>query len=128
MISSMSSSKAYPRRHGGNQAMAGTEKRIKGLSPQARGKHYSVRTDPQRAGPIPAGTGETGSLVLNQDPNRAYPRRHGGNLTGLQKDFRPTGLSPQARGKQVAAAQVAAAQGPIPAGTGETLWGLSARL
>ncbi len=72
-------SRAYPRRHGGNPLRVQRIPRIRGLSPQARGKPSGLLIIGLNKGPIPAGTGETAlpfPLLLR---HRAYPRRHGGN-------------------------------------------------
>ncbi len=58
--------------------------------------------------------------VREQDCKRAYPRRHGGNITADIRTALAGGLSPQARGKPDVVTVSADGQGPIPAGTGET--------
>ena len=52
--------------------------------------------------------------------SRAYPRRHGGNISENQRHDYAAGLSPQARGKPMSDLPRPAGRGPIPAGTGET--------
>ena len=51
--------RAYPRRRGGNRAMAPIHPHAQGLSPQARGKHGGTYMGVTFIGPIPAGAGET---------------------------------------------------------------------
>ena len=51
---------AYPRRHGGNGDAVYPALQAQGLSPQARGKPRATNAQTAMAGPIPAGTGETG--------------------------------------------------------------------
>ena len=53
---------------------------------------------------------------------RAYPRRHGGNVHRIEHHNAVQGLSPQARGKPPARPANTTYPGPIPAGTGETVW------
>ena len=71
--------RAYPRRHGGNPSFFRDHIIRQGLSPQARGKHALRGCGCLSRGPIPAGTGETGSPRYRRSCGWAYPRRHGGN-------------------------------------------------
>ena len=111
---------AYPRRHGGNLADVINDRKIMGLSPQARGKLAQWRSRSAHHGPIPAGTGETGSGPGSGRGSGAYPRRHGGNISSEALLIRSCGLSPQARGKPNNGIPQYQTIGPIPAGTGET--------
>ena len=112
--------RAYPRRHGGNNTDEWYAFTRSGLSPQARGKHLLNEVVHLPGGPIPAGTGETPANPRYTQSRGAYPRRHGGNCAALSPTPEASGLSPQARGKHDAVYLTALAQGPIPAGTGET--------
>ena len=91
--------RAYPRRHGGNKPVKPCSALVVGLSPQARGKLTVAIEDVKEKGPIPAGTGETNSMILWSSKPRAYPRRHGGNKPLPEHLRKSWGLSPQARGK-----------------------------
>ena len=113
---------AYPRRHGGNELDRRILANAQGLSPQARGKLQSYEWYPRIFGPIPAGTGETSSWNVRSSRSRAYPRRHGGNSNTMSGIPAYLGLSPQARGKPILRPLEGAPPGPIPAGTGETLF------
>ena len=73
-----------------------------------------------RLRPIPAGTGETRYRLLPRFRSGAYPRRHGGNVSGHIRGKSANGLSPQARGKRIHYGSAPVGKGPIPAGTGET--------
>ena len=114
-------SRAYPRRHGGNDSHRIGLFNCAGLSPQARGKRALNFAEYSSSGPIPAGTGETGRKFLDQILPRAYPRRHGGNIALSGQIPKEQGLSPQARGKLARNIHVNLKCGPIPAGTGETV-------
>ena len=111
---------AYPRRHGGNSSSENALSLALGLSPQARGKLQYYEWYPRIFGPIPAGTGETGSQRCLRLCGWAYPRRHGGNDSRCSTRPATWGLSPQARGKPSDFRRLARGMGPIPAGTGET--------
>ena len=113
-------SRAYPRRHGGNGSVQAVVLVGMGLSPQARGKRTPPCLEDVTLGPIPAGTGETEGSRTQSPPRKAYPRRHGGNISVLKSVLVMEGLSPQARGKRVAPTTPPPSKGPIPAGTGET--------
>ncbi len=112
--------RAYPRRHGGNWQFPPVQHLGRGLSPQARGKLAQWRSRCAHHGPIPAGTGETGSGPGSGRGSGAYPRRHGGNISSEALLIRSCGLSPQARGKPNNGIPQYQTIGPIPAGTGET--------
>ncbi len=75
-----------------------------------------------RIGPIPAGTGETWIHSSTGSLSGAYPRRHGGNMRGHPIYAPLEGLSPQARGKPSNMVVTPGNSGPIPAGTGETVF------
>ena len=112
---------AYPRRHGGNTGDHAVACALGGLSPQARGKPFDRLPFEAEPGPIPAGTGETFDRLTTTINQRAYPRRHGGNIFKTFTRRSERGLSPQARGKLFANNIKTTLAGPIPAGTGETL-------
>ena len=116
--------RAYPRWRGGNQDGQVLTLAGEGLSPLARGKLDMDYPSLLRAGPIPAGAGETMSPMESMVNPRAYPRWRGGNNgAGLLINLR-TGLSPLARGKRCATRCRRCLWGPIPAGAGETCRGL----
>ena len=111
---------AYPRGRGGNVASPGRCSPARGLSPRARGKRSVADTQAPRAGPIPAGAGETPRATSSPRLVRAYPRGRGGNRGGLDMAKRYGGLSPRARGKPAEPGSRLQLLGPIPAGAGET--------
>ncbi len=93
-----------------------------GLSPQARGKQSDGGWIRCTRGPIPASAGETSDHIRQSFEKRAYPRKRGGNMRTKNKRYMMSGLSPQARGKLIAAATALTPPGPIPASAGETQW------
>ncbi len=111
---------AYPRGRGGNVASPGRCSPARGLSPRARGKRSVADTQAPRAGPIPAGAGETPRATSSPRLVRAYPRGRGGTRGGLDMAKRYGGLSPRARGKPAEPGSRLQLLGPIPAGAGET--------
>ena len=118
--SSSQAVRAYPRWRGGNIRRSRETDSGRGLSPLARGKLLLSFLQKQRAGPIPAGAGETTTGCTNLILHRAYPRWRGGNMTQELLPIPVAGLSPLARGKQSSTSALPAASGPIPAGAGET--------
>ena len=65
--------------------------------------------------------GETIRVLEQSVSVRAYPRRHGGNEGNVTPAAAVMGLSPQARGKLKLDIVRDFNNGPIPAGTGETI-------
>ena len=91
-----------------------------GLSPLARGKRNLARPNELDRGPIPAGAGETDAALPWARKSWAYPRWRGGNAAPRSSACWPWGLSPLARGKHCRPGLPSPADGPIPAGAGET--------
>ena len=87
---------------------------------QARGKLHASALLPTAPGPIPAGAGETIAMSERRSMRGAYPRRRGGNIQTEYPEQYGKGLSPQARGKPAEKSSARLADGPIPAGAGET--------
>ena len=93
---------------------------MSGLSPRVRGKlGISVATF-YRAGPIPAGAGETMMCTKKWPRIGAYPRGCGGNQWGHAAGLTCQGLSPRVRGKPMPILDQHGHPRPIPAGAGET--------
>jgi len=111
----------YPRWRGGNRYLRGSGNIGRGLSPLARGKLRCFRGDQGCEGPIPAGAGETPTLMLLPVPPGAYPRWRGGNGDDMGQAIYGRGLSPLARGKPAMKSAGNWPAGPIPAGAGETV-------
>ena len=95
------SSRAYPRWRGGNGWRWPGQGHGWGLSPLARGKRVLFGGGGRRAGPIPAGAGETSGVDRRIQPGRAYPRWRGGNGVVISNPKAANGLSPLARGKRL---------------------------
>ena len=114
------STRAYPRRRGGNTTAYRIVAACVGLSPQARGELAPLKRADNVRGPIPAGAGGTRQRPFHRGGGRAYPRRRGGNLAAVWAAVRDEGLSPQARGERASLAACALNRGPIPAGAGGT--------
>ena len=111
---------AYPRWRGGNVLGIVLRSLGRGLSPLARGKHALTTPTAGSLGPIPAGAGETAACTDSHSASKAYPRWRGGNHCGGPGVALQPGLSPLARGKQEVFDLYRSAEGPIPAGAGET--------
>ena len=112
--------RAYPRWRGGNQPTCSAPCWVLGLSPLARGKRRSRCRGTSRAGPIPAGAGETRGRTSIRCDAGAYPRWRGGNDEPTRRYRQEPGLSPLARGKPPVVVAQVDSMGPIPAGAGET--------
>ena len=93
----------------------------KGLSPLARGNHYSGVVHCVIRGPIPARAGEPRAQRDRRRRSGAYPRSRGGTCTGHVARARVAGLSPLARGNHLGQRRGVALVGPIPARAGEPL-------
>ena len=111
--------RAYPRWRGGTLLMAMRSASALGLSPLARGNRAAGCVHGDRVGPIPAGAGEPPLFVSKSRSARAYPRWRGGTLASSGGYLNLRGLSPLARGNQMARQLQFAPRGPIPAGAGE---------
>jgi len=70
-------------------------------------------------GPIPARAGEPITYKKRGTRSRAYPRSRGGTLQATYMTYKTRGLSPLARGNQLASRQSSTGSGPIPARAGE---------
>ncbi len=123
--------RAYPRMHGGTICTWRPTRRRTGLSPHARGNHWSVASAGSSGGPIPACTGEPVWRGMLGRWSWAYPRMHGGTAVYAVRVVRRSGLSPHARGNRIRKILCALPRGPIPACTGEPknrqLWAAKSR-
>ena len=117
---------AYPRRCGGTRGVHRIDRIQRGLSPQVRGNPGFVIESERVARPIPAGAGEPLPDKVQTAVDRAYPRRCGGTVQMHVCLCYHAGLSPQVRGNRAIRPASLASPGPIPAGAGEPLPGISA--
>ncbi len=113
--------RAYPRMHGGTLAVGSHMRGLEGLSPHARGNRHRHASAGPGIGPIPACTGEPLNVVESLTASGAYPRMHGGTLASNSRALASAGLSPHARGNPGCVGADVAAEGPIPACTGEPI-------
>ena len=112
--------RAHPRRRGEHFSSACFARMSAGSSPQARGTRCSELERALSDGLIPAGAGNTITLVGTVRRWWAHPRRRGEHCTAYTKALAPTGSSPQARGTLVVHLRSLLGVGLIPAGAGNT--------
>ena len=112
-------SRAYPRLRGGTRRFWFQRRRVRGLSPLARGNPPAVDQGDGRDGPIPACAGEPSAGRCASSVTRAYPRLRGGTVLTDAALARVEGLSPLARGNQSTKCSCKTPHGPIPACAGE---------
>ena len=93
-----------------------------GLSPLARGTHYSYIHDTYRTRFIPAGAGNTLRGMLPVINPAVYPRWRGEHRGKKISDPRDIGLSPLARGTRFIQVFNNPIARFIPAGAGNTRW------
>ena len=94
-------------------------RRLKGLSPLARGNLSVDQGGPERQGPIPARAGEPPVFTLITSGFGAYPRSRGGTHSFAASSAAFLGLSPLARGNPDINVTAGNVDGPIPARAGE---------
>ena len=94
---------------------------MEGLSPQARGNQGSRAMRALGLGTIPAGAGEPASSCASCRRREDYPRRRGGTKRDCSVEYKPQGLSPQARGNRRGKSCRAERSWTIPAGAGEPI-------
>ena len=90
-----------------------------GLSPLARGNQSGPCACRIQWGPIPARTGQPRCSVQGRSRLWAYPRSHGATRVSAATTKPAWGLSPLARGNRSCGGAAHAANGPIPARTGQ---------
>ena len=117
----------YPRTRGETKGDARGSGTDRGLSPHARGNHYSARNGDAGMGSIPARAGKPGWYVTCGPPYGVYPRTRGETTRRYVVANRTWGLSPHARGNPSQAHIRAFFEGSIPARAGKPVNG-SARL
>ena len=112
---------------GGNPRGRGGDRRIRGLalyrqgqSPRARGRPRRHRNLNSSKRAIPAGAGETITVLELQPLKGGNPRGRGGDLLPSPNLPNNKGQSPRARGRREGNFDVANVLGAIPAGAGET--------
>ena len=115
--------RAYPRSHGATASSRAHCASVYGLSPLARGNPQHGDDDAARHGPIPARTGQPAGPPRRAGSDRAYPRSHGATPTGAYSRRATAGLSPLARGNLHILHRHLGRQRPIPARTGQPLYG-----
>ena len=114
-----STSRAYPRSHGGTRKNTSTTMSPLGLSPFARGNLSEQENLETLNGPIPVRTGEPPWCAHSSSTAGAYPRSHGGTSCQDASGALMTGLSPFARGNPYHQHGRRGVSGPIPVRTGE---------
>ena len=110
---------AYPRWRGATRSTRASKRRVRGLSPLARGNPWRTRRRGTRCGPIPAGAGQPRARGGHRTATRAYPRWRGATWYSGKVGQLVPGLSPLARGNLVQRQGGPARAGPIPAGAGQ---------
>ena len=117
--------RAHPRRRGEHISGLSPRRRVMGSSPQARGTLSTHATPSDANGLIPAGAGNTKTLLLGSMLPWAHPRRRGEHWRIERHAGLVVGSSPQARGTQPARAVLRLWRGLIPAGAGNTWTGVT---
>ena len=113
--------RAHPRSRGADE-MSGTRGTgCPGSSPLARGGHPGASVHDLVEGLIPARAGRTATARGGSTCARAHPRSRGADSSSSVARSPTTGSSPLARGGPTGAAEVARAQGLIPARAGRTM-------
>ena len=110
----------YPRVGGGNRRSSRPKRRLGGLSPRGRGKHFLAANADAARRSIPAWAGETCWRAIRLFGCAVYPRVGGGNHKPICGGNKACGLSPRGRGKQFAEIRPDIIWGSIPAWAGET--------
>ena len=119
-IISLSSSTVYPRWRGEHSASLMPIIGLGGLSPLARGTHQRYRLQLTGSRFIPAGAGNTISVMLKDIAGSVYPRWRGEHWQNKHRGTRGAGLSPLARGTLDQAVLFFQRRRFIPAGAGNT--------
>ena len=109
----------YPRPRGGTAAAPAAAKRFRGLSPPTRGNPCIEIASPYDRRSIPAHAGEPDGQAGANDSGAVYPRPRGGTPADQTAIRRQAGLSPPTRGNRGFVRAVRAADGSIPAHSGE---------
>ena len=109
----------YPRGRGGTFLNSTSSRRVKGLSPRARGNRRPQPRAAAKRGSIPAGAGEPIRRPTSPRRARVYPRGRGGTVSGSVHGSTRPGLSPRARGNRGRSRARDQGHGSIPAGAGE---------
>ena len=110
--------------HGRSRGVQGTVAKRQQLSAYKSSSHAVMplprhQEDSKSGGPVPARAGEPQWNCSQAKPNWAYPRSRGGTDGKVSIDKTVRGLSPLARGNQVADGVTKLFDGPIPARAGE---------
>ncbi len=119
-IISLSSSTVYPRWRGEHSASLMPIIGLGGLSPLARGTQSDAIDALIDARFIPAGAGNTISVMLKDIAGSVYPRWRGEHWQNKHRGTRGAGLSPLARGTLDQAVLFFQRRRFIPAGAGNT--------
>ena len=109
----------HPRRRGGEHDASRSCRRHVGSSPQARGRVDYPAAEPEPAGFIPAGAGESATSPGSSHRARVHPRRRGGEERRGFYVRADKGSSPQARGRGRRGEAGLRRPRFIPAGAGE---------
>ena len=110
---------AYPRSRGATVLAISSLRRLKGLSPLARGNLATYATALPQLGPIPARAGQPPMMCLGGRLSGAYPRSRGATRAVVRRRYIARGLSPLARGNPLNHRQARLSHGPIPARAGQ---------
>ena len=114
-----SRSEVYPRTRGATLLCSRRSRPSDGLSPHARGNHLVRRRLRRRRRSIPARAGQPRIRPRYPYGQQVYPRTRGATTTSPPPAIPSPGLSPHARGNQVALAYCSAEIGSIPARAGQ---------
>ena len=117
----INSTSVYPRGRGGTSSSSPRSRACRGLSPRARGNHWSRRIGVCPARSIPAGAGEPLSWQKMCGRWTVYPRGRGGTRGRVVPAVYDGGLSPRARGNLEWRRTFCRRCRSIPAGAGEPL-------
>ncbi len=110
----------YPRWRGELHYYGDLNSRIIGLSPLARGTHHRLFRRGYRVRFIPAGAGNSSSLIVIDTFGSVYPRWRGELGFNFAVEVINRGLSPLARGTLLIGANHASSRRFIPAGAGNS--------
>ncbi len=110
----------YPRWRGEHAEFTAAATAAGGLSPLARGTRTVCAARPAPARFIPAGAGNTNSLISEEMTGAVYPRWRGEHTHGISTGLNQSGLSPLARGTHCPRCGVFVTTRFIPAGAGNT--------
>ena len=110
----------YPRWRGEHDKSLTKNNSTPGLSPLARGTHHYFGKSVIKNRFIPAGAGNTISVMLKDIAGSVYPRWRGEHWQNKHRGTRGAGLSPLARGTLDQAVLFFQRRRFIPAGAGNT--------